>query len=189
MNRDFSASAPDRLLCVGGDATRIRTGEGAFWLAAVRDAFSNRIVGRKTSDRCDTDLVLGALEYAIWSRDVRDGQLIHHSDRGSTYTAFRSAERLVDNGILPSMGSVCDSCDNALMENFFSTLKIELVYRRSWRTRDEAENELFRCIDGFHNTERIQKDLGRLSPDEYEAAWHAAQTEPTAIPASPIRSG
>ncbi len=74
------------------------------------------------------------------------------------------------------------------MENFFSTLKIELVYRRSWRTRDEAENELFRYIDGFYNTERIQKDLGWLSPDEYEAAWHAAQAEPTTIPASPTRS-
>ncbi|QFZ18550.1 DDE-type integrase/transposase/recombinase [Saccharothrix syringae] len=93
------------------DATRIRTGEGAFWLAAVRDAFSNRIVGWKTSDRCDTDLVLGALEYAIWSRDVRDGQLIHHSGRGSTYTAFRFTERLQDNGILPSMGSGGDSYD------------------------------------------------------------------------------
>lgn len=73
--------------------------QGAFWLAAVRDAFSNRIVGWKTSDRGDTDLVLGALEYAIWSRDVRDGQLIHHSDRGSTYTAFRFSNRLADNVI------------------------------------------------------------------------------------------
>ncbi|QFZ24755.1 hypothetical protein EKG83_38030 [Saccharothrix syringae] len=91
---------------------------------------------------CDTDLVLGALEYAIWSRDVRDGQLIHHSDRGSTYTAFRFAKRLADNRILPSMGSVGDSYDNALMENFFSTLKIELVYRRSWRTRGEAEKDI-----------------------------------------------
>jgi len=185
VNRDFTAPAPDRLRVA--DATRIRTGEGVFWLAAVRDAFSNRIVGWKTSDRCDTDLVLGALEYAIWSRDVRDGQLIHHSDRGSAYTAFRFAERLADNGILPSMGSVGDSYDNALMEDF-STLEIELVYRRSWRTRDEAANELFRYIDGFYNTERIQKDLGWLSPDEYEAAWRAAQAEPTTIPASPTRS-
>ena len=63
--------------------TRIPCGEGPFWLAAVRDVFSRRIVGWKTSDRCDTDLVLGALEYGIWSRDVRDQQLIHHSDRGS----------------------------------------------------------------------------------------------------------
>ncbi len=100
-------------------------GEGVFRLAAVRDAFSHRIVGWKTSVRCDTDLVLGAPEYAIRSQDVREGQLIHHSDRGSTYTAIRFAERLADNGILPSTGSVGDSYDNALTENFFSTLKIE----------------------------------------------------------------
>ncbi|MEU4711147.1 DDE-type integrase/transposase/recombinase [Nocardia salmonicida] len=92
-----------------------------FWLAAVRDAFSNRIVGWNCSDRCDTELVLGALEYAVWTRDVRDGQLIHHSDRGSNYTAIRFANRLADNGIAQSMASVVDSYDNALMENLFST--------------------------------------------------------------------
>jgi transposase InsO family protein len=116
--------------------------EGVFLLAAVRDVFSRRIVGWKTSDPCDTDLILAALEYGIWSRDVRDGRLIHHSDRGSNYTSFRFSQRLQDIGIRPSMGSVGDSFDNALMENFRSTLKIELVYRTSWRTRDEAENAI-----------------------------------------------
>lgn len=139
------------------DATRIPCGEGVFWLAAVRDVFSNRIVGWRCSDRCDTDLILGALEYGLWSRDVRDGQLIHHSDRGSNYTSFGFAQRLADNGILPSMGSVGDSFDNALMENFWSTLKIELVYRNSWRTRDEAENAIFTYIDGWYNTRRSRK--------------------------------
>jgi transposase InsO family protein len=81
VNRNFTAAGPNRLWVA--DATRIPCGEGVFWLAAVRDVFSRRIVGWKTSDRCDTDLILAALEYGIWSRDVRDGQLIHHSDRGS----------------------------------------------------------------------------------------------------------
>ena len=99
-------------------------------LAAVRDPFSNRIVGWRCSDRCDTDLILGALEYAIWTRDVRDGAVIHHSDRGSNYTSLRFSQRLGDHGILASMGSVGDSYDNALMENFFSTLKTELAYRK-----------------------------------------------------------
>ncbi|MBF6254042.1 DDE-type integrase/transposase/recombinase [Nocardia farcinica] len=67
------------------DATRIPCGQGVFWLAAVRDAFSIRIVGWKTSDRCDTESVSGALEFAVWSRNIRDGELIHHSDRGSTH--------------------------------------------------------------------------------------------------------
>ncbi|MGC1210346.1 MAG: IS3 family transposase [Micromonospora sp.] len=175
VRRDFTAQAPDRLWVA--DATRIPCGQGVFWLAAVRDAFSNRIVGWRCSDRCDTDLILGALEYGLWTRQVRDGQLIHHSDKGSNYTSFRFSTRLSDNGILASMGSTGDSYDNALMENFWSTLKTELVYRTSWRTRDEAENAIFAYIDGWYNTRRIQAGLGDRSPDEYEAAWYAANIE------------
>jgi transposase InsO family protein len=78
VNRNFTATAPDRLWVA--DATRIPVAEGVLWVASVRDAFSNRIVGWKAGDRCDTGLVLGALEYAVWSRNVRDGQLVHHSD-------------------------------------------------------------------------------------------------------------
>ena len=91
------------------------------------------------------------------------------------YTSFRFSQRLADHGILASMGSVGDSYDNALMENFFSTLKTELVYRTSWQTRDEAENALFAYIDGWYNTERIHARLGWRSPDEYETDWHASQ--------------
>lgn len=175
VNRDFTAVEPNRLWVA--DATRIVTGQGVFWLAAVRDAFSNRIVGWKCSDRCDTELVLGALEYAVWSRQVREGQLVHHSDRGSTSTASRFSTRLADNGIAQSMGTVGDSYDNALMENFFSTLKTELVYRNSWRTREEAENALFAYIDGRYNTQRTQKKLDWRSPAEYDASYH--QPAPT----------
>jgi transposase InsO family protein len=142
-------------------------------------------VGWRCSDRCDTDLILGALEYAAWSRNIGDGETVHHSDRGSNYTSFRFSQRLADHGILASMGSVGDSYDNALMENFFSTLKTELVYRNSWRTREEAENALFAYIDGWYNTERIQARLGWLSPDEYEAAWHNRQAVPDDQPATP----
>ena len=84
------------------------------------------------------------------------------------------------------MGSVGDSYDNALMENFWSTLKIELVYRRSWRTRDEAENAIFAYIDGWYNTQRIQKDLGWLSPDEYEAVWYTQQANPATVEPEPV---
>ncbi|WP_274534596.1 IS3 family transposase [Micromonospora sp. CB01531] len=80
---------------------------------------------------------------------------------------------------------------NALMENFWSTLKIELVYRTSWRTRDEAENAIFAYIDGWYNTRRIQKELGYLSPDEYETAWHTRQhdlAEPTIATPAPAGS-
>ncbi|MCE0765950.1 IS3 family transposase [Pseudonocardia kujensis] len=93
VNRDFTAAAPDRLLVA--DATRIPCGEGVFWLAAVHDAFSNRIVGWRCSDRCDTDLIPGALEYAVWTRNVASGQIVHHSDRGSNAILNRSSQHLV----------------------------------------------------------------------------------------------
>ncbi|MEV0155790.1 DDE-type integrase/transposase/recombinase [Micromonospora sp. NPDC050686] len=93
-------AVPNRLWVA--DATRIPCGEGVFWLAAVRDAFSRRIVGWKTSDRCDTDLILAALEYGIWSRDVRDGQSIHHSDRG------------VELHVLPVRGTLARQRDPAV---------------------------------------------------------------------------
>jgi putative transposase len=183
VNRQFTVAEPNRLWVA--DISRIPTGEGPLWLASVRDAFSRRIVGWKSSDRADTDLVLGALEYAIWGRDLdlsgdsSQPRLIHHSDKGTQYTAIRFTQRLADAGIAASTGSVGDSYDNALAENFFSSLKVELVYRTSFRTREQAELALFRYIDGWYNPHRIQKRLGWRSPDEYEATYHATQaTQP-----------
>ena len=156
------------------DLTRILTGEGVLWLASVRDVFSNKVVGWRSGPRADTDLVISALDYAIFSRDIRDGQLIHHSDKGCQYTAVRFTQRLCDAGIAPSTGSVGDSLDNALAENLWSTLKIELIYwpARTFATRAEAEAALFRYIDGWYNPRRIQAGLGGLSPDQYEEAYY-----------------
>ena len=183
VSRNFTANAPNRLWVA--DVTEIAYGhhrDHKLYLAAVRDAFSNRIVGWATSSRNDTDLVLRALEYAAWSREYRLQHLVHHSDKGSVYTSFRFGKRLQDNGILPSMGTVGDSYDNALMENFWSTLKIELVYRNHWLTRAETENALFDYIDGWYNPVRIQKRLGWRSPDEYETAWYNQTTTETSQP-------
>jgi transposase InsO family protein len=177
VNRNFTAAGPNRLWVA--DATRIPWGEGVFWLAAVRDVFSRRIVGWKTSDRCDTDLILAALEYGIWSRDLRDGQLIHHSDRGSNYTSFRFSERLQDNGILPSMGSVGDSYDRAdgkLLVHPEDRTGLPDLVAHPGRSR-ERDLRLHRRLV---NTHRIQKELGYLSPDEYETAWHHQHNNPTA---------
>jgi putative transposase len=181
VNRNFNSDAPDRLWVA--DISRIPTGEGALWLASVRDAFSRRVVGWKASDRADTELVLGALEYALWSRKVERERLVFHSDHGAQYTAIRFTQRLVDAGARPSMGSVGDSYDNALAENFFSSLKVERVYRTSYRTREEAELDLVRWIDGWYNPRRIQRELGWLSPDEYEEAYYRRQA--AGIQASP----
>lgn len=189
VNRQFTAAAPNRLWVA--DISRIPTGQGPLWLASVRDAYSRRIVGWKTSDRADTNLVLGALEYAVWGRGLDGDQpsLIHHSDRGSQYTAIRFTQRLADGGIRPSMGSVGDSYDNALAENFFSVLKTELVYRTSFHTREQADLALFRYIDGWYNPHRIQQALGWQSPDEYETAYHAqlaSQPTPSTINPPPL---
>ena len=175
VDRDFRATAPNRLWVA--DLTRLVTGEGVLWLASVRDAFANRIVGWATDPRATTTLVLTALNHALRSRDVRAGQLIHHSDKGAQYTALRFTQRLIDAGVAPSTGSTGDSYDNALAENLWSTIKVELVYwpGTAFATRAEAEHALIRYIDGWYNPRRIQAGLGGLSPDEYEDVYHRAQ--------------
>jgi putative transposase len=177
LDRDFTATAPNRKWVA--DLTRILTGEGVLWLASVRDAFSNKVVGWRSGPRADTDLVISALDYAIFSRDICDGQLVHHSDKGCQYTAVRFTQRLCDSGIAPSTGSVGDSFDNALAENLWSTLKIELIYwpAITFATRAEAEAALFRYIDGWYNPRRIQAGLNGLSPDEYEEAYYTEHDE------------
>jgi transposase InsO family protein len=169
VNRQFTADAPNRLWVA--DVSEIVYQTGKFYLAAVRDAFSNKIVGWSSGEHNDTDLILRALEYAAWHRDYTQQDLIHHSDKGANYTSFEFGKRLRLNGIRASMGSTGDSYDNALMENFWSTLKIEYVFDNTWTTRAQAETALFDYIDGWYNPTRIQKGLGWRSPDEYEAAY------------------
>ncbi|MDP9143520.1 MAG: integrase core domain-containing protein, partial [Actinomycetota bacterium] len=142
--------------------------------------FSNRIVGWATDPRATTALVLTALNHALRSRDLRPGQLIFHSDKGAQYTALRFTQRLVDAGVAPSTGSTGDSFDNALAENLWSTIKVELIYwpNTTFATRLEAEHALTRYIDGWYNPRRIQAGLGARSPDEYEDAYHRAQHTP-----------
>jgi putative transposase len=172
VERDFRATAPNRLWVA--DLTRILTGEGVLWLASVRDAFANRIVGWATDPRATTTLVLTALNHALRSRDIRSGQLIFHSDKGAQYTALRFTQRLVDAGVAPSTGSTGDSFDNALAENLWSTIKVELLYwpGTTFATRTEADHALLRYVEGWYNPRRIQAGLGGLSPDEYEDRYH-----------------
>jgi len=178
VDRDFHTTEPNRLWVA--DLTQLGTGEGVLWLASVRDAFANRIVGWATDPRATTTLVLTALNHALRSRDVRAGQLIFHSDKGAQYTALRFTQRLVDAGVAPSTGSTGDSYDNALAENLWSTIKVELVYwpQTTFATRVEAEHALVRYIDGWYNPRRIQAGLGGMSPNEYEDAYHRAQRDP-----------
>jgi transposase InsO family protein len=182
VNRNFTAPRPNALWVA--DVSEIVYLGGKLYLAAVRDVFGNKIVGWATSRSNDTDLVLAALSYAAWHRDYTQDDLIHHSDKGSNYTSFEFGKHLRLNGIRASMGSTGDSYDNALMENFWSTLKIELVFDNTWATQAEAENALFAYIDGWYNPTRIQKRLGWRSPDEYERAYWAGELD-AAVPPSP----
>ncbi|MFH8477169.1 IS3 family transposase [Streptomyces sp. NPDC018000] len=173
VNRDFTASAPNRLWVT--DLTMIPTGEGPLWLSAIRDAFSRRVVAWETSARADADLVLTTLEYAFASREVEPGQLIHHADHGCQYTSIKLTTRLMRAGVEASMGSVGDSYDNALAENLWILIKTEGLRGRAFATRAEANLALFEYIDGFCNSRRIQERLGWLSPVEFEEKYYADQ--------------
>jgi putative transposase len=173
VNRDFTAEAPNRLWVT--DLTMIHTGEGPLWLSAIRDAFSRRVVAWETSARADADLVLTTLEYALASREVEPGQLIHHADHGCQYTSIKLTTRLLRVGIEASMGSVGDSYDNALAENLWILIKTEGIRGRTFATRAEANLVLFEYIDGFYNSRRIQERLRWLSPIEFEEKYYADQ--------------
>ncbi|WP_217144998.1 IS3 family transposase [Streptomyces sp. AC627_RSS907] len=151
------------------------TGEGPLWLSAIRDAFSRRVVAWEASARADADLVLTSLEYALASREVAPGELVHHAGHGCQYTSVKLTTRLVWAGIQASMGSVGDSFDNALAENLWMVIKTGCIRGRVFATRAEANLALFDYIDGFYNPRRIQKRLDHLSPIEYEEKHYVDQ--------------
>lgn len=179
VRRTFTADAPNRLWVT--DLTMITTLEGPLWLSAIRDASSRRAVAWETSAHADADLVLTTLEYALASREVEPGQLIHHADHGCQYTSVKLTARLVGAGIEASMGSVGDSYDNALAENLWILVRTECIRGRTFATRAETNLALFEYLDGFYNPRRIQKRLGYLSPIEFEEKHYADQE-----PAEPV---
>lgn len=168
LNREFWAAAPDRRWVA--DFTYIWTGEGWLYLAVVLDLFSRRIVGWSMRATMNAELVADALLMAVWRRGW-PLELLHHSDQGSQYLSELFQRLLTDHGIQCSMSRRGDCWDNAAMESFFSTLKVERVYRRSYRTRDEARADLFQYIEGFYNPRRRHSTLGGLSPAEFERRW------------------
>jgi transposase InsO family protein len=165
VNRQFTAERPNRLWVA--DATRIPCGEGVFWLASIRDVFSRRIVGWKTSDRCDTDLILAALQYGLWSRDGCDGGLIHHSDRLNSRTIRPSASRKAcktmesgPDGVGRRLVRQCVDGELLVDAEDRTGLSHVLADPRRGRERD------LRIHRHRYNAARIQKELGYLSPDE-----------------------
>jgi putative transposase len=165
LGRDFSAKTPNQVWVA--DITYVPTREGWLFLAAVMDLFSRRIVGWATSQRIDHRLVLKALSMAIDERQPAPG-LIHHSDRGHTYTCSQHRAELAAHGIVASMSRKGDCWDNAVAESFFSTLKTELVHRCDFETRTAAHAALSSYIESFYNCRRMHSSIEYRSPVEHE---------------------
>ena len=165
VKRNFTPEAPTRLWVA--DITYVRTWEGWLYLSFVLDTYSRKVVGWSMASNLRTELVLDAVNMAIYTRRPSPG-LIHHSNRGSQYTSVEFGSRLREEGLVPSMGSVADAYDNSMAESFVSTLKRELIHRRSWPSRQTARTAIFEYIEGFYNTHRRHSALGHLSPSEYE---------------------
>jgi len=155
------------------DITYVPTLSGFLFLAVVLDVYSRRIVGWAMASHLRTELVLRALDMAIWRRRPR--AVIHHSDQGTQYTSIDFGRRCREAGVRPSMGSVGDCHDNAMCESFFATLECELLERRQFQTPRQAALEIFDFIEGWYNRHRRHSALGQLSPAAYER--HKASVE------------
>ena len=177
VERQFVAARPNQLWVA--DFTYVATWAGMVYVAFVIDVFSRRLVGWRAHDTMRTDLVLDALEQALYARRPRPG-LVHHSDRGSQYLAIRYSERLAEAGLAASVGSRGDSYDNALAESVIGLYKTELIHHEGpWRDRAHVEHATLEWVHWF-NTERLLEPLGYLPPAEYEAQ-HLATTAPLAL--------
>ena len=181
LDRNFVASAPNR--CWVADFTHVAAWSGVVYVAFVVDTFSRRIVGWSASTSKETQLVLDALEMALWQRDREDrrhtpGQLIHHSDAGSQYTSFRLAEHLDAAGIAASIGSVGDAYDNALMESTIGLYKTELIKpQRPWKSLSQVELATAEWVD-WYNHRRLHGEIGHVPPVEYETNHYMESTKP-----------
>jgi putative transposase len=170
VQRDFAPAHPDELWV--GDITYVRTWEGWLYLSTIIDCFSRRVIGWAMADHLHTELPLTALHMALARRNP-SGTLIHHTDRGCQYTSEAYTNVLERHGVRSSLSRPGNCWDNAVAESFFSTLKLDLLYRHSWPTRAAARSAIFEYIEGFYNRERRHTTLGNLSPADYESQ-HAA---------------
>ena len=165
LSRRFYADRPNQVWVA--DITYIPTREGWLYLAAIVDIYSRKVVGWAMDERMTSDLVIKALNMAIYQRRPGKG-LIHHSDRGCQYAGNLYQNILKKHGIICSMSRKGDCWDNAVMESFFHTLKTELVSHRRYQLRRQAKREIFEYIEVFYNRFRSHSSIGYVSPDFYE---------------------
>jgi putative transposase len=170
VDRKFTAAAPNQLWVA--DITYVPTWSGFLFVAIVLDVYSRRVVGWAMATHLRTELVLDALNMAIYRR--KPTNVIHHSDQGAQYTSIAFSQRCKEAGVRPSMGSVGDCYDNAMCESFNAILECELLVKHRFKTPREASLAVFDFIEGFYNPRRRHTSIGSISPIEYERRTHAA---------------
>jgi putative transposase len=165
LDRDFTPAKPN--ISWVADITYIWTQEGWLYLATIMDLYSRKIIGWTLRDRLTKELVIGALDMAVKQRNF-SADLLIHSDRGSQYASELYQLHLLQHGILCSISGKGNCWDNAVMESFYRTLKVELIYQNKYETRREAQRDIFEYIEIFYNRERLHSSLGYCTPEEYE---------------------
>ncbi len=176
-HHQLPAAAPNRLrqifVTTGlnrvwvGDLTMIPTRAGWLYLAVLLDLYSRRVVGWAVRPTPEKQVTLAALQMALTSRRPAPG-LIHHSDQGAQYACGAYRHLLHQHGVVASMSRKGNCYDNAVAESFFSTLKNELIHHRTYRTREEASQDIFLFIEGFYNRQRLHQSLDYCSPLAFE---------------------
>lgn len=170
VERDFTATAPNQLWLT--DITEHRTNAGKLYLCAIKDVYSNRIVGYSIDSRMKASLAVSALRMAIARRDPA-GTVVH-SDRGSQFRSRKFVRVLANNGLVGSMGRVGACGDNAAMESFFSLLQNNVLDTRRWVTREDLRLAIVTWIERTYHRRRRQRRLGKLTPVEYETIMKPA---------------
>jgi transposase InsO family protein len=164
LQRDFTADQPNQKWVT--DITEHRTGEGKLYLCAIKDLFSNKIVGYSIDSRMKARLVVTALRNAIVLRNPQ-GTIVH-SDRGSQFRSKKFQKCLGNHGLIGSMGQVGACADNAAMESFFSLLQKNVLDKKKWSTREELRLAIITWIERTYHRKRRQRSLGKLTPIEFE---------------------
>jgi len=165
VQREFTADAPNELWLA--DITEHWTAEGKLYLCAIKDVYSNRIVGYSIDSRMKSRLAVAALSNAVARRDEVAGCVLH-TDRGSQFRARSFVHALTRHRMVGSMGRVGAAGDNAAMESFFALLQKNVLNRRSWSTREELRIAIVTWIERTYHRRRRQDRLGRLTPIEFE---------------------
>jgi putative transposase len=172
LSRNFTALEPNQKWV--SDITYIPTREGWLYLAVVQDIFSRKIVGWAMSSRVDAELACKALDMAISNRRPA-GNVLFHTDQGSQYTSFSFSSALRRSGCISSMSRRGNCWDNAVAENFFSKLKRERVSRTTYKTREQARQDIFIYLEIFYNRKRRHAGIGYVSPEQFEQEYYRKQ--------------